>query len=94
MAVGTHSSDDPTFGRWLDAWAGQRRHSLRGGCPPAAARDNACAAEWAFHELLLVVKDQVRAQFGPSSNEWQSLGQKKKSEIRRQASGKTTKPAA
>jgi hypothetical protein len=46
----------------------------------AAARDNAVAAEWAFHEAILGVKDQVTSQFGRNSNEYQALGLKKKME--------------
>lgn len=45
-----------------------------------AARDAASTAERTFHEAILQVKNQVRAQFGESSNELQSLGLKKKSE--------------
>jgi hypothetical protein len=45
-----------------------------------AARDNAAKAEHAFHDLILAAKDQVRAQFGTDSNEYQSIGLKKKSE--------------
>ena len=45
-----------------------------------AARDNATAAEWAFHKAILGVKEQVRAQFGADSNEVQALGLVKKSE--------------
>ena len=45
-----------------------------------AARDNAVAKEWAFHNLMLGVKDQVMAQFGRDSNEVQALGLKKASE--------------
>lgn len=48
-----------------------------------AARDDAAAAEIAFHNLILGVKDQVKAQYGADSNEYQSLGMKKKSEYRR-----------
>ena len=48
-----------------------------------AARDNAVAAEWAFHEYMLGVKSQVEAQFGVNSNEYQSLGLKKKSEYKK-----------
>ena len=44
------------------------------------ARDEAVAAEWAFHNLMLSVKDQVMAQFGRDSNEVQALGLKKASE--------------
>ncbi len=45
-----------------------------------AARDGATAAEWAFHDVILGVKEQVRAQFGADSNELQAIGLKKKSE--------------
>ena len=44
------------------------------------ARDNAAAAEYTFHEKILGAKAQVVAQYGPNSNELQSLGLKKKSE--------------
>jgi hypothetical protein len=46
----------------------------------AAARDDAVAQEWAFHNLMLNAKDQVIAQYGRDSNEAQSVGLKKKSE--------------
>ncbi|MDT7809489.1 MAG: hypothetical protein QOJ70_3302 [Acidobacteriota bacterium] len=46
----------------------------------AAARDNAVAREWEFHNLMLGVKDQVTAQFGRDSNEVQALKLKKTSE--------------
>jgi hypothetical protein len=45
-----------------------------------AARDAAIAAQWEHHNLILGVKDQVIAQFGPDSDEVASLGLKKKSE--------------
>ncbi len=57
-----------------------------------SARDDAVAAEWAFHDFILGVKNQVKAQYGPDSNEYQSLGLKKKSEYRtgrRNSSGNT-----
>lgn len=47
-----------------------------------AARDDATAAEWDFHNGILGAKDQVIAQFGDDSNELQSLGLKKKSEYK------------
>ena len=46
----------------------------------AAARDTAVAKEWEFHNKMLGVKDQVKAQFGKDSNEVQALGLKKASE--------------
>ncbi len=48
----------------------------------AAARDNAVAKEWNFHNLVLGSKDQVTAQFGRNSNEVQALGRKKESEYK------------
>ncbi|MDR2927455.1 MAG: hypothetical protein LBV41_04550 [Cytophagaceae bacterium] len=45
-----------------------------------AARDNRISAEHAFHDAILQVKTQIRAQFGEDSNELQSIGLKKKSE--------------
>jgi hypothetical protein len=56
-----------------------------------AARDDATAAEWDFHNAMLGVKDQVKAQFGADSNELQSIGLKKKSEFK---SPTAKKPAA
>ena len=47
-----------------------------------AARDDTVAAEWDFHEYILGVKNQVKAQYGENSNEFASLGLKKKSEYR------------
>ena len=58
----------------------------------AAARDNAVALEWEFHNLMLGAKDQVIAQFGRDSNEAQGVGLKKKSEYKartRKAAGTT-----
>lgn len=48
----------------------------------AAARDNKVAAEWAFHNIILGGKDQVKAQFGPNSNEVQAVKLKKKVEYK------------
>ncbi len=45
------------------------------------ARDEATAAEWAFHNSFLGAKDQVKAQFGADSNELQAVGLTKKSEF-------------
>ncbi|HKS27424.1 MAG TPA: hypothetical protein VJS44_06370 [Pyrinomonadaceae bacterium] len=49
----------------------------------ATARDNAVAAEWNFHNLVLGMRDQVTAQFGRNSNEAQAVGRKKPSEYKR-----------
>ncbi len=47
-----------------------------------AARDAAVAEGWRFHNTILAVKDQVRAQFGVDSAELQALGLKRKSEYK------------
>ncbi|MGB9179995.1 MAG: hypothetical protein WCB68_12180 [Pyrinomonadaceae bacterium] len=47
-----------------------------------AARDDATAAEWEFHNNMLGAGVQVAAQFGKNSNEYQSLGRKKTSEYK------------
>ena len=47
-----------------------------------AARDDAVAAEWDFHNAMLAVGDQVAAQYGKNSNQWQSLGRKKPTEYK------------
>jgi hypothetical protein len=47
-----------------------------------AARDNKVAAQWAFHNIILGGKIQVKAQFGENSNEVQSMKLKKKDEYK------------
>ena len=59
-----------------------------------AARDEAVAAEWAFHNAILGAKDQVKAQFGADSNEWQALGLTKKSEIAKPSAKAAPTPPA
>lgn len=49
----------------------------------AIARDNAAAKEWAYHNKIMAMRDQVIAQFGRNSNEAQVVGRKKPSEVRR-----------
>jgi hypothetical protein len=58
----------------------------------AAARDTATATAWELHNAVLGAKIQVMAQYGPDSNEVQSLGLKKRSERKRPARRNT--PAA
>jgi hypothetical protein len=45
-----------------------------------AARDDATAAEWDFHNAVIAAKKQVVAQYGDDSNEAQAVGLTKKSE--------------
>lgn len=58
----------------------------------AAARDATVAAQWEFHNLMLGVKQQVIAQYGPNSDQVAALGMKKKTERRRPT--RPEKPAA
>lgn len=46
----------------------------------AAARDDLVAKQWQFHNMTLGAKDQVTAQYGPNSNQVQSVKRKKKIE--------------
>lgn len=46
------------------------------------ARDVAVSKEWAVHNLILGVKNQVTAQYGKDSNEAQAIGLKKSSEYK------------
>ena len=48
-----------------------------------AARDAAAAAEQALHDYIVGVRTQVEAQYGPDSDQLQSLGRKKKSEYKK-----------
>ncbi|TYC61234.1 hypothetical protein ETQ85_04020 [Zoogloea oleivorans] len=58
----------------------------------AAARDAAQAAQWQFHDAILGVKNQVKAQYGENSDQLAALGLKKKSD--RKAPTKSGKAAA
>lgn len=49
----------------------------------AAARDALLTAEYELHTMLLNAKHQVIAQYGPNSDQIQSLGWKKKFKYRR-----------
>lgn len=57
-----------------------------------AARDKATADEWAFHEKILGVKAQVKAQYGDNSDQLQALGLKKKSEYKSPSKKTPTPP--
>lgn len=47
------------------------------------ASDDAAEGEYDAHDMVLGFKTQVKAQYGENSNEYQSLGMKKKSEYKR-----------
>jgi hypothetical protein len=56
-----------------------------------SARDAATDGEWEFHNAVTGAKTQVEAQYGPNSDEIQSLGRKKKSEYARPTRRASTK---
>jgi hypothetical protein len=56
-----------------------------------SARDAATAGEWEFHNAITGAKTQVEAQYGPNSDQIQSLGRKKKSEYAKPARRASTK---
>ena len=81
----TYAPANPTYAvsavrAALDAMRDARAVEAQAEAALAAARDDAVAREWEFHNLMLGVKDQVMAQFGRDSNELQALGLKKASE--------------
>jgi hypothetical protein len=55
------------------------------------AKDHAITNEWALHNFILGVKEQVRSQFGSDSDELQSIGLKKKVDYKRPTNVKSTK---
>ncbi|HEX8845424.1 MAG TPA: hypothetical protein VF791_12305 [Pyrinomonadaceae bacterium] len=59
-----------------------RRAEAEAVAAAAAARGDALAQEWEFHNLMLGVKDQIIAQFGKDSDEVKALGLKRKSEYK------------
>jgi len=59
----------------------------------ATTRDLAVSKEWAMHNLMLGVKDQIKAQFGKDSNEVQALGLKKVSEYKPKSGRPKTRSA-
>ena len=58
----------------------------------ATARDVAIGKEWAVHNLMLGVKDQVKAQFGKDSTQLQELGLKRVSEYKSRRSRSSPPP--
>ncbi|HEX8773037.1 MAG TPA: hypothetical protein VF735_05485 [Pyrinomonadaceae bacterium] len=62
--------------------AAAQARAVQAEAAAAEARDTAVAKEWAFHNMMLGVKDQVVAQFGKDSSQVQALGLKRKSEYR------------
>ncbi len=59
-----------------------------------AARYDATSAKWDFHNYVLGMKDQVRAQFGADSNELQAVGLKRKKSEHKKPSRKAAPAAA
>jgi hypothetical protein len=57
-----------------------------------AQRDTTVGSEWDFHDMILGAKNQVKAQFGENSDEYASLGMKKKSEYQTGRRRTTTPP--
>lgn len=47
-----------------------------------AARDAQVLSEWAFHDGMIGSTEQVAAQYGKNSDQYQSLGKKKKIEYK------------
>jgi hypothetical protein len=59
-----------------------QREAVQAEAAAEAKRSAANAAEWEFHNAMLEANTQVEAQFGGDSDEYASLGNKKKSEYK------------
>lgn len=59
---------------------GRRATATQALATADAARDDAIAKEWEYHEAIIGMRDQVVAQYGRSSNQSQSVGRKKDTE--------------
>src|SRR5690349_14786372 len=66
------------------------REAIQAQAAADAKRDAANAGEWDFHNAMLGAKVQVEAQFGPDSDEFASLGMKKKSNYKSPSRRKKT----
>ncbi|MGB3787538.1 MAG: hypothetical protein WA949_05980 [Phormidesmis sp.] len=62
--------------------ANQKRETELGARLKSAA-DSARQSEVEFHDAVMAMKESIRGQFGPNSDEAQSVGYKKKSEYKR-----------
>jgi hypothetical protein len=60
-----------------------RTEELRKEAETATARDHTAALEREYHALMIKVGEQVAAQYGKDSDQYQALGYKKKSEYNR-----------
>jgi hypothetical protein len=65
-----------------DAKVDKQTNEVQKQAAADAARDGAVAGEWNFHDDMLGAKLQVKAQFGEDSDEYASMGMKKKSEYK------------
>ena len=70
-----------------DTLRADEAHYIRIQVALDAARDALATSRQHFHTQMLSAKTQVRAQFGPDSNEVAALGLKKKSEHKPRSRG-------
>ncbi len=71
-----------------------QREATQAEANAEAKRDALTAAEWDYHNAMLEAETQVEAQFGPDSDEYASLGNKKKSEYKSPTRRKQPPPTA
>lgn len=85
--IGDYAPANPAFTLALaqaakDAMQDGQTSEVQANAAAAAARDTATAGEWAFHDMMLGAKIQIKAQYGDSSDQLQAVGLKKKSEYK------------
>jgi hypothetical protein len=66
-----------------DDMLSQQQREARLQATIKAATDAARRAEVEFHDRVIAMKESVRGQFGPNSDEAQAVGYKRKSEYKR-----------
>ena len=92
MSGYTPSNSDFTLAKGTTAKTAMeaaQEKSAQDAATAAASRDDEVAAQWAFHDFIIGARTQVKAQYGDSSNQVQSVGLKKKSEYKSPAKKKT-----
>lgn len=63
-------------------WKTAQQQEAQAAADYEMKRDNTVAKSWAFHNKILGSKDQIKAQFGPNSDQVQAMKLKKKSEYK------------
>jgi hypothetical protein len=92
LQMGGYAPADPTcvveevaaLADLLDEAGTKHKHATDAA---TVTRNALVAAEWAFHNRIMAVKNQIRAQYGVNSDQMQMIGLKRTSARKRPARG-------